>query len=73
MTQQKLLQGEFNPAVPTRIVFGNGKIDSLKDEIKNWAGNGCWSCRDAPWRKRPTRSAASMTGWAICPRGSIPV
>ena len=38
MTQQKLLQGEFNPAVPTRIVFGNGKIDSLKDEIQKLGG-----------------------------------
>ena len=38
MTQQKLLQGEFNPAVPTRIVFGNGKIDSLKDEIQKLSG-----------------------------------
>ena len=39
MTQQKLLQGEFNPAVPTRIVFGNGKIDSLKNEIQKLSGN----------------------------------
>ena len=38
MTQQKLLQGEFDPAVPTRIVFGNGKIDSLKDEIQKLGG-----------------------------------
>ena len=38
MTQQKLLQGEFNPAVPTRILFGNGKIDSLKDEIQKLSG-----------------------------------
>jgi len=38
MTQQKLLQGEFDPAVPTRIVFGNGKIDSLKDEIPKLGG-----------------------------------
>ena len=38
MAQQKLLQGEFNPAVPTRIVFGNGKIDSLKDEIQKLGG-----------------------------------
>ena len=27
MTQQNILQGEFNPTVPTRIVFGNEKID----------------------------------------------
>jgi alcohol dehydrogenase class IV len=38
MTQQNLLQGEFNPAVPTRIVFGSGKIDSLKDEIQKLGG-----------------------------------
>jgi alcohol dehydrogenase class IV len=38
MTQQNLLQGEFDPAVPTRIVFGNGKIDSLKDEIQKLEG-----------------------------------
>ena len=28
MTQQTSLQGTFDPAVPTRIVFGNGKVDS---------------------------------------------
>jgi alcohol dehydrogenase class IV len=39
MTQQNLLQGEFNPAVPTRIVFGNGKIDTLKDEVRKLGGN----------------------------------
>jgi len=38
MTQQNLLQGEFDPAVPTRIVFGNAKIDSLKDEIQKLGG-----------------------------------
>ena len=38
MTQQKLLQGEFNPAVPSRIIFGNGKIDSLRDEVQNLGG-----------------------------------
>ena len=38
MTQQKLLQGEFNPTVPTRIVFGQGKIDSLRDEVQNLGG-----------------------------------
>ena len=38
MTQQNLLQGEFDPAVPTRIVFGNGKIDSLKDEVQKLGG-----------------------------------
>ena len=38
MTQQNLLQGEFNPAVPTRIVFGTGKIDSLGDEVRNLGG-----------------------------------
>ena len=38
MTQQKLLQGEFNPAVPTRIVFGQGKIDSLREEVRNLGG-----------------------------------
>lgn len=38
MTQQKLLQGEFNPTVPTRIVFGHGKVDSLRDEVQNLGG-----------------------------------
>lgn len=38
MTQQNLLQGEFNPAVPTRIIFGQGKIDSLRDEVQNLGG-----------------------------------
>ncbi|MCH8989615.1 MAG: iron-containing alcohol dehydrogenase [Chloroflexi bacterium] len=38
MTQQYPLQGEFNPAVPTRIVFGQGKIDSLRDEVRDLGG-----------------------------------
>ncbi len=38
MTQQNLLQGEFDPVVPARIVFGNEKIDSLKDEIQRLGG-----------------------------------
>ena len=38
MTQQNILQGDFNPTVPTRIVFGNEKIDSLRDEIKKLGG-----------------------------------
>ncbi|MEE8465415.1 MAG: iron-containing alcohol dehydrogenase, partial [Dehalococcoidia bacterium] len=38
MTQQNLLQGEFNPPVPTRIIFGQGKTDSLRDEVRNLGG-----------------------------------
>lgn len=38
MTQRNLLQGEFDPAVPTRIIFGDGKIDSLKDEVQKLGG-----------------------------------
>ena len=38
MIQQNLLQGDFNPTVPTRIVFGNEKIDSLRDEVKKLGG-----------------------------------
>ena len=38
MTHQYPLQGEFNPAVPTRIVFGQGKIDSLRDEVRDLGG-----------------------------------
>jgi len=38
MTQQNILQGYFNPTVPTRIVFGNAKIDSLRDEVKKLGG-----------------------------------
>ncbi len=38
MTQQNILQGYFNPTVPTRIVFGNEKIDSLRDEVKKLGG-----------------------------------
>ena len=38
MTQQNLLQGEFDPTVPTRIVFGNGKVDSIKDEVQKLGG-----------------------------------
>jgi len=38
MTQQTLLQGSFDPTVATRIVFGNGKIDSIKDEVQKLGG-----------------------------------
>ena len=38
MTQQNILQGDFNPTVPTRIVFGNEKIDSQRDEVKKLGG-----------------------------------
>ena len=38
MTQQDLLQGEFNPTVPTRIVFGRDKVDTLRQEIKDLGG-----------------------------------
>jgi len=38
MTQQNILQGDFNPTVPTRIVFGNEKIDSVRDEVKKLGG-----------------------------------
>ena len=38
MTQQTLLQGSFDPTVATRIVFGNEKIDSIKDEVQKLGG-----------------------------------
>jgi len=38
MTQQILLQGEFDPTVSSRIVFGNGKIDFLKEEVRKLGG-----------------------------------
>lgn len=38
MTQQTLLQGEFDPMVPSRIVFGNGKVDFLKEEVRKLGG-----------------------------------
>jgi alcohol dehydrogenase class IV len=38
MTQQTLLQGEFDPTVPSRIVFGNGKVDFLKEEVRRLGG-----------------------------------
>ena len=38
MTQKNLLQGEYNPTVPTRIVFGHGKIDTLRDEVRELGG-----------------------------------
>ena len=38
MTQQNPLQGAFDPTVPTRVVFGNGKVDSLKDEVQKLGG-----------------------------------
>ena len=38
MTQQTLLQGEFDRTVPSRIVFGNGKVDFLKEEVRRLGG-----------------------------------
>ena len=38
MTRQNFMQGEYDPPVPTRIVFGNRKTDSLKEEIKKLGG-----------------------------------
>ena len=38
MTQQNLLDGEFNPTVPTRIVFGQGKAGRLADEVRDLGG-----------------------------------
>ena len=38
MTQQTLLQGEFDPTVHSRIVFGNGKVDFLKEEVRKLGG-----------------------------------
>ena len=38
MTQPDLLQGEFNPTVPTRIVFGQGKTESLGPKAEIYEG-----------------------------------
>jgi len=38
MIQQTLLQGEFDPTVRSRIVFGNGKVDFLKEEVRKLGG-----------------------------------
>ena len=38
MTQKNLLKGEFNPTVPTRIVFGQEIVDSLRDEVQKLGG-----------------------------------
>ncbi|PKB78992.1 MAG: hypothetical protein BZY88_15575 [SAR202 cluster bacterium Io17-Chloro-G9] len=38
MALTSVLQGEFNPAVPSRIVFGRGKAASLTEEIGNLGG-----------------------------------
>ena len=38
MTQRDMLHGEFNPTVPTRIVFGQGKTESLADEVRDLGG-----------------------------------
>ena len=32
------LQGEFNPPVQTRVVFGRGKVDGLREEITSLGG-----------------------------------
>ncbi|MED5569519.1 MAG: iron-containing alcohol dehydrogenase, partial [Chloroflexota bacterium] len=33
-----VLQGEYNPAVPSRVIFGRGKVDELKEEVGNLGG-----------------------------------
>ena len=38
MTQQNPMRGEYDPTVPTLIVFGNGKNASLIDEIQKLGG-----------------------------------
>ena len=38
MTQSRVLSGEFNPTVPSRIIFGQGKASSLKDEVQKLGG-----------------------------------
>ena len=38
MTQSSVLSGEFNPTVPSRIIFGQGKAYSLKDEVQKLGG-----------------------------------
>ena len=32
------LQGEFRPAAPSRIIFGRGKVDGLKEEVEALGG-----------------------------------
>ena len=38
MTQSSVLSGEFNPTVPSRIIFGQGKASSLQDEVRKLGG-----------------------------------
>ncbi len=38
MTQQVSISGEFNPTVPSRIVFGQGKADKLGSEVDQLGG-----------------------------------
>ena len=33
-----VLQGEFNPPVQSRIIFGRGKVATLNEEISNLGG-----------------------------------
>ena len=32
------LQGEYRPAVQSRVVFGQGKVDSLREEVEGLGG-----------------------------------
>ena len=32
------LRGEYNPAVPSRVIFGRGRVDELKEEVGNLGG-----------------------------------
>ena len=32
------LQGEYQPAVPSRVIFGRGKVDGLREEVENLGG-----------------------------------
>ena len=39
MMQNRVLSGEFNPTVPSRIIFGQGKASTLAEEVRNLGGN----------------------------------
>ena len=38
MTTARDLQGEYSPAVPSRVIFGRGKTATLREEIAALGG-----------------------------------
>jgi alcohol dehydrogenase class IV len=64
MVSRPGLQGEFNPTVPFRVIFGQGKVSTLKGEIENLGGRRTLllSGRSVAEKTDAVRRVASVLG-----------